>query len=105
VQGRTWAGLRLTPPPVACWAEHGNTTSLRASWAPSPLAPPVTWLRGQAISGRPPEEIVRLGVGQVAQGRRIFPDHTAQDNLALAALRVSRGDRLSGGERQMLGIG
>jgi branched-chain amino acid transport system ATP-binding protein len=77
----------------------------------------------------PPEEIVRKGIVQVPEGRRIFPDLTLQENLRLGAyLRHDKagiaesmekafaifpilkkrlkqpGGTLSGGEQQMLAI-
>ena len=87
-------------------------------------------LFGQSIAGRPPEEISRLGVGLVPQGRRLFPNLTVRENLLVASRRPLEGggqgwvqekvfdvfpqlrDRenqmaglLSGGEQQMLAIG
>jgi branched-chain amino acid transport system ATP-binding protein len=84
---------------------------------------------GQPIHNRPPHEIVRLGVSQVPEGRRIFPRLTVRENLELGAFqrngsetlakdlegvfasfpilreRQSQlGGTLSGGEQQMLAI-
>jgi ABC-type branched-subunit amino acid transport system ATPase component/ABC-type branched-subunit amino acid transport system permease subunit len=84
---------------------------------------------GQLISGRSPEQIARLGVGLVPQGRRLFAGLTVEENLRLGALSRSRGsgvrwdrdriygyfprirdklntkaDQLSGGEQQMVAI-
>jgi ABC-type branched-subunit amino acid transport system ATPase component/ABC-type branched-subunit amino acid transport system permease subunit len=84
---------------------------------------------GHAISGRTPEQIARLGVGLVPQGRRLFAGLTVEENLRLGALSRSRGtgvrwdrdrifsyfprireklqtraDQLSGGEQQMVAI-
>jgi branched-chain amino acid transport system ATP-binding protein len=81
------------------------------------------------IDKLPPEEIVRRGVVQVPEGRRIFPDLTVRENLVLGAyLHRDRkktkqlaenafdlfpilkersgqtGGTLSGGEQQMLAI-
>jgi ABC-type branched-subunit amino acid transport system ATPase component len=86
-------------------------------------------LEGQLISGRPPEQIARLGVGLVPQGRRLFAGLSVEENLRLGALSRSRGggvrwdreriygyfprirdklrtkaDQLSGGEQQMVAI-
>ena len=85
--------------------------------------------QGKPITGRAPEEIVRLGIVQVPEGRRIFPLLTVQENLTLGAyLRKNKkeisealmrafsffpileerrkqvGGTLSGGEQQMLAI-
>jgi branched-chain amino acid transport system ATP-binding protein len=85
---------------------------------------------GTRIDGRSPEEIVRLGIVQVIEGRRLFEHLTVEENLQVGAL--VRKDRaavkrdlemvyhyfprlkdlrrkvsgyLSGGEQQMLVIG
>ncbi|MBI4840229.1 MAG: ATP-binding cassette domain-containing protein [candidate division NC10 bacterium] len=105
----------------------GKTTTLASIMGAVPPRSGVVRFRGEAITRRPPEAIARLGIGLVPQGRRIFPNLTVLENLALAArpranggwtaarvfelfpalgtLRASRGDQLSGGERQMLAIG
>jgi branched-chain amino acid transport system ATP-binding protein len=86
-------------------------------------------LFGEQIEGLSPEQISHLGIGLVAQGRRIFPSLTVRENLAVAEHRDRRGARpwtldriydlfpslrerhaqfagtLSGGEQQMLAIG
>jgi ABC-type branched-subunit amino acid transport system ATPase component len=85
--------------------------------------------QGQEIQGRTPEQIARLGIGLVPQGRRLFPNLTVDENLTMGSLgrrsgagvhwnrerifayfpRVrerlsSKADVLSGGERQMVAI-
>jgi branched-chain amino acid transport system ATP-binding protein/branched-chain amino acid transport system permease protein len=85
--------------------------------------------QGQEIQGRTPEQIARLGIGLVPQGRRLFPNLTVDENLAMGGLRrqsgagvhwdrerifeyfprvrerlASKADVLSGGERQMVAI-
>lgn len=83
-------------------------------------------LDGKDISRMRTARIARLGVAQVPQGRRIFPQMTIDENLALGAygrkVRSRREDvfelfprlqerhsqhagSLSGGEQQMLAIG
>jgi branched-chain amino acid transport system ATP-binding protein len=94
-----------------------------------PRAGRITW-RGQAIQGRPSHEICNLGIGQVAEGRQIFPTLSVLENLEVGAhlprarrakqaslaevlelfprLAERRGQAagtLSGGEQQMLAIG
>ncbi|MFQ6018300.1 MAG: ATP-binding cassette domain-containing protein [Kiloniellaceae bacterium] len=84
---------------------------------------------GELISDRSPEDIARRGIGWVPQGRRLFPDMTVEENLALGGLRRSKSsgvhwdqerifhyfprikerlnvkaDVLSGGEQQMVAI-
>jgi branched-chain amino acid transport system ATP-binding protein len=85
--------------------------------------------QGREIQGRTPEEIARLGIGLVPQGRRLFPNLTVDENLTMGGLRrrsgtgvhwdrerifeyfprvherlTSKADVLSGGERQMVAI-
>ena len=83
---------------------------------------------GRDITGLPTHEIMRLGLAQSPEGRRIFPRMTVQENLLMGAHgragaeaaqtmeqmfvlfprlkeRLSqRGGTLSGGEQQMLAI-
>jgi branched-chain amino acid transport system ATP-binding protein len=83
---------------------------------------------GRRIDRLAPYEIARLGLGYVPEDRRIFTDLTVAENVevgrqpprpaapswsedrlyalfpALGAMRERRGDRMSGGEQQMLAI-
>jgi branched-chain amino acid transport system ATP-binding protein len=86
--------------------------------------------RGRRIDGTPPDEIVRMGISMVPEGRRVFPFMSVRDNLLMGAFTRSDAaeireslDRvlnrfprlkerysqaagtLSGGEQQMLVIG
>jgi branched-chain amino acid transport system ATP-binding protein len=86
--------------------------------------------RGRDIDGWPSHRVCNLGIGQVAEGRQIFPTLSVAENLAMGALlprakaqRTRNLDRvlslfpqlaarqrqaagtLSGGEQQMLAIG
>ena len=94
-----------------------------------PAAGRITY-RGQEIAGWPSYRVCNLGIGQVAEGRQIFPTLSVAENLAMGALlpraraqRQKNLDRvyamfprlverqrqaagtLSGGEQQMLAIG
>ncbi len=84
---------------------------------------------GKAIHGLPPERIVKVGVFQVMEGRRVFEDLTVEENLRcggytrprsefaesldkvyqyfprLAERRKQLAGYMSGGEQQMLAIG
>jgi branched-chain amino acid transport system ATP-binding protein len=82
---------------------------------------------GQAIGGRPANQVVRLGLGLVPEGRRLFPSLTVEENLqlgsyggrrgpwtleriyrlfpALAEKRDAPATALSGGQQQMAAIG
>jgi branched-chain amino acid transport system ATP-binding protein len=106
----------------------GKTTTVRALFGLLPLAAGRIVFEGGALSGRAPYAIARAGLGLVPEGRQIFPTLTVEENLvATAATRHGRGrwtlagvfrlfprlaerrrtfgDRLSGGEQQMLAIG
>src|ERR1700750_1564075 len=43
---------------------------------------------GQTIAGRSPDAIVALGLVQVPEGRRIFPELSVEDNLRVGAYLV-----------------
>ncbi|MGL1932937.1 MAG: ABC transporter ATP-binding protein [Desulfotalea sp.] len=85
--------------------------------------------KGQKIQNKSPEEIVKLGLCQVPEGRHIFPELTVQENLDMGAFlrndkaqikrdleyvldlfpilakrRNQDGGTLSGGEQQMLAM-
>ena len=81
-------------------------------------------LGDQSIETLPTHERNRMGLGYVPQEREIFPSLTAEENLAvslheggwsieavfdlfpgLKERRKNTGNRLSGGEQQMLAIG
>jgi branched-chain amino acid transport system ATP-binding protein len=86
--------------------------------------------RGTDIAGWPSHRVCDLGIGQVAEGRQVFPTLSVAENLAMGAMlpraragRANNLDRvyalfpilaerarqaagtLSGGEQQMLAIG
>jgi branched-chain amino acid transport system ATP-binding protein len=86
--------------------------------------------RGTDIAGEPSHRVCNLGVGQVAEGRQIFPSLTVEENLEVGALLPRARGRMqetidevfalfprlaercrqlagtmSGGEQQMLAIG
>ncbi len=108
----------------------GKSTTLKCiSGVVAPQQGSITF-DGQPLTGKAPNEIVRQGVVQVPEGRKIFKDLTVLENLLMGA--YSRKDRgtipnelervydlfprlkerakqlggsLSGGEQQMLAIG
>jgi feruloyl-CoA synthase len=86
--------------------------------------------RGIDITGEPSHRVCNLGIGQVAEGRQIFPSLTVEENLEMGALlprarehmketmsevfamfprlverRRQLAGTMSGGEQQMLAIG
>jgi len=107
----------------------GKTTTLRTiSGLVAPSAGQITW-QGQRIDRLRPEDVVRLGIAHVPEGRQIFPELNVEENLLigsysrgkraavrddvsrffeqfpkLAARRTQPGGNLSGGEQQMLAI-
>jgi branched-chain amino acid transport system ATP-binding protein len=102
----------------------GKTTLLRTLMGYTTRQRGSITLDGQPLQALPVHQRVRAGLGYVPQGREIFPSLSVQENLAvalrpgglsldavyalfpsLAARRASTGNRLSGGEQQMLAIG
>jgi branched-chain amino acid transport system ATP-binding protein len=107
----------------------GKTTTLRTISGLTPASKGQVRMRGKDITRVPPDEVVRLGIGHVPEGRRIFGRLTVRDNLFLGAYtrkdrdgirrdqervfklfpRVKErldqiGGTLSGGEQQMLAM-
>jgi branched-chain amino acid transport system ATP-binding protein len=108
----------------------GKTSLIRSiAGIETPSRGRVTWC-GQDITGSESAQTCNLGIGQVAEGRQIFPSLSVQENLEVGALlpraraqareslaevyalfpRLSerkrqRAGTLSGGEQQMLAIG
>jgi len=108
----------------------GKTTTLKALSGLLPVSRGQILFGGREIRFLPPHERVGLGLGQVPEGRRIFPLMTVEENLLMGGfhpahrngrrtviervlemfpiLRERRrqlGGTLSGGEQQMLAIG
>ena len=83
--------------------------------------------KGEAIGDRPADEIVKLGIAMVPEGRRLFPSLSVEENLILGNYSKRAGDwnlkriyelfpilgerrnnpgtALSGGQQQMVAIG
>ena len=47
------------------------------------------------LIGKPPQEIVELGIAMVPEGRRLFPRLTVEENLMLGAFRNSARERIA----------
>lgn len=108
----------------------GKSTTLRAISGLTKLVSGTISFDGQRIDTLPAEKIVALGIAQVPEGRRIFPDLNVAENLRTGAFlrrdkpavesdldkvyarfprllerRRQLAKTLSGGEQQMLAIG
>jgi branched-chain amino acid transport system ATP-binding protein len=111
----------------------GKTTLMKVVSGLHPSAKGKLLFEGRNIVGLPAERILRLGVGQVPEGRQLFAPLTVLDNLILGAYVRFRGPEkkevgrdlesifqlfpvlqerqkqragtLSGGEQQMVAIG
>jgi branched-chain amino acid transport system ATP-binding protein len=73
----------------------GKTTLLRAMTGLVPVRAGTITFDGHAIHGHATEDIVRLGIGLVPEGRDLFPSLTVEDNLRLGAYRLPRHVRTS----------
>ncbi len=102
----------------------GKSSLLRAICGLSRSSAGEITFKGKPLRGLAPEEIARLGIALVPEGRQIFGTLTVAENLRLAArsdgsetmeqvlerlpiLRErsgQRADRLSGGEQQQLAV-
>jgi branched-chain amino acid transport system ATP-binding protein len=108
----------------------GKTTLLRTiSGLKTPTEGDIFY-QGEKMTGKAPEKIVKMGIAQVPEGRRIFPYMSVLDNLTMGSYvrrdtdeigkdlerifihfpilkeRLKQGaGSLSGGEQQMLAIG
>lgn len=105
----------------------GKSTFLRAVIGMRPATGQDIIFAGEQIAGLPANQIHRLGVAMVPEGRRLFPSLTVEENLkigaagkrsgpwtldtvyelfpALAERRTHGGTELSGGQQQMVAIG
>jgi len=107
----------------------GKSTTLMSLSGIVPIKSGSIEFEGQEISSMSPDKIVSLGISQVPEGRRIFPQLSVKENLDMGAFlrndkeeikkdidyifslfprlaerRNQQGGTLSGGEQQMLAI-
>jgi branched-chain amino acid transport system ATP-binding protein len=107
----------------------GKTTTLRSLSGMCRISGEIRF-EGKSISGRATEDIVRLGIAHVPQGRGTFSRQTVEENLQIGAMtrsgraaiaadiervygyfprlkerRTQQAGTLSGGEQQMLAVG
>jgi len=107
----------------------GKSSLIRAIFGMEKPARGTIRFEGRDVAGAPPHVICNLGIGQVAEGRQIFPNMTTEENLEMGAVvprartgaaaalarmfemfprlrerRRQLAGTLSGGEQQMLAI-
>jgi branched-chain amino acid transport system ATP-binding protein len=106
----------------------GKSTTLKAIAGIAPPARGAVRVLGKPVQGAKPHAIARAGIGFVPEDRQVFPEHSVEDNLLIAAkrgpdgqdhwnlariyemfpllapLKDRMGGNLSGGEQQMLTI-
>ncbi|KQU50929.1 ABC transporter ATP-binding protein [Bosea sp. Leaf344] len=106
----------------------GKSTTMKAIMGLVPPAGGSVSFEGQAVQGREPFEIARLGIGYVPEDRRVFSELSVMENLSVAQrparpdaphwtperlfalfpnlgrMRDRPGGAMSGGEQQMLTI-
>jgi branched-chain amino acid transport system ATP-binding protein len=107
----------------------GKTTTVRSIMGLTPAIAGSIRFAGQEIRDIPSYRVAQLGIGLVPEGRQVFPNLTARENLVATAAnrgevpdpwtlakvcalfprlaqRIdSMGNLLSGGEQQMLAVG
>ena len=107
----------------------GKTTTVRSIMGLTPAVAGAIRFEGVDIRSLPPYRVAQSGIGLVPEGRQVFPNLTARENLLatasnrhcvtdawtlekveamfprLAERAATMGHQLSGGEQQMLAIG
>jgi branched-chain amino acid transport system ATP-binding protein len=105
----------------------GKTTTVRSIMGLTPARAGSIRFLGSELRGLPPYKVAQLGIGLVPEGRQVFPNLSVRENLVATSVapgaggwtldRVhelfpqlfergdSMGNKLSGGEQQMLAIG
>ena len=78
----------------------GKSTTLRAISGLVPPSAGTIRYAGNLIQGKPPHEIVALGVAQAPEGRGIFANLTVEENLKVGAYARREGWRELEGERE-----
>ncbi len=76
-----------------------STTLMTISGVMKPRSGTVLF-EDQNITGMPPHSIVRMGISQVPEGRRIFPKLTVQENLEMGTFSAGGGWMPRAGKQQ-----
>lgn len=136
IQALKGISLHVLPGEIVCLIGAngaGKTTALRSISGLMDSVDGEIFFNGNCLSGLMPDQIVRLGISHVPEGRQLFAPLTVKDNLRLGAYqRYKRANKaqiekdirsifqmfplleersshlagtLSGGEQQMLAIG
>ena len=107
----------------------GKSSTLKSIMGIAPISKGKILFNGREIQNMTPEQVARVGVGLVPQGRRLFSNLTVEENLKVGGLQRTgdsgvtwpmerivekfprikdrlhaRADTLSGGEQQMVAI-
>ncbi len=105
----------------------GKSTFLKSLTGQIRVAPESVRFDGRAIGGLPSDEVVKLGIAMVPEGRKLFRSLSVEENLRIGAFAGRRGHwtlariyelfpilqekrnlpgtSLSGGQQQMVAIG
>lgn len=106
----------------------GKSTLMKTIFGLTKLRGGKIYFKGQEISGKKPDELVRLGLAYVPQEKNIFPSLTVKENLEMGAILMKRrikerlefileifpelasrvgqkAGTMSGGEQKMLAVG
>ena len=74
----------------------GKTTTIQAIMGLVKARSGIIRIEKSVITGLPPHEICRRGIGWVPQGRRLFSHLTVEENIRLATLKRARAMRRNG---------
>ncbi|ATN37405.1 ABC transporter ATP-binding protein (plasmid) [Rhizobium sp. ACO-34A] len=106
----------------------GKSTTMKAIMGVAPARSGEIRFAGERLDGAPPYAVAKKGIGFVPEDRQVFPDHTVDENLRIAAkqgadgreqwnigtiydafplltrMRSRKAGMLSGGEQQLLSM-
>lgn len=73
----------------------GKSTTLRAISGLNHPSSGEIWFEGARIDRHPPERINKIGIAQVPENRRVFPEMTVMENLEMGAFLRKNAKNLS----------